>query len=60
MLAGMPGGFSQASPVSRHLPIGPSHTSYNNLERDVKLNKNDMSKRERERERERERDHRYN
>ena len=38
LLAGVPGGFSQGSPVFPHLLIGPSHMRRNNLERDLKLN----------------------
>ena len=38
LLEGVPGGFSWGSPVFTHLLIGLSHMSWNNLERDVKLN----------------------
>ena len=31
--------FLGVLPFSRHLPIGPSHMSSNNIERDVNLNK---------------------
>ena len=37
LLAGVPGGFSRGCPVFCHLLICSSHMSYNNLERDVKL-----------------------
>ena len=36
--AGVPGGFSRGAPVFAHLLIGPSHISYINVEKDVKLN----------------------
>ena len=39
--AGVSGVFSRGSP---HILIGPSHMSRNNLERDVKLNKNYFNK----------------
>ena len=36
----MPGGFLRGSPVFAYLLIGPSHVSWNNLGRDIKLNNN--------------------
>ena len=40
LLAGVPGGFSRGTPVFAHLLFGAFHMSWNNLERDVKLNFN--------------------
>ena len=41
LLARVPGGFYLGVlPFSPHLPVGPSHMSYDNIERDVKRNKN--------------------
>ena len=37
--------FLEVLPFSPHLPIGPSHMSCNNCERDVKLNKDNQPRR---------------
>ena len=44
LLAGVSGGFSRGTPFSPHLLIGSSRYEWNNLERDVKLNKKKKKK----------------